>query len=191
MKPQKNEGVIGMFSNEGCMGHLAGAGIEKYCTAIQRLFDEHPPLRAKMEQLILKAKRVMKENEDGVASGIQELLEMESSFKEELEIHSDKEEKGLFPLVGRHIGTQFGPIAVMEYEHSEAKKNLAAFEELARNAQNEPTQEEAGRITAPLITAIHILLDHFLKEENVLFPMAENILTSDEKEELLGIIQAG
>lgn len=34
------------------------------------------------------------------------------------------------------------------------------------------------------VEAHHILDEHFMKEENVLFPMAERLLSDGEKEEL-------
>jgi regulator of cell morphogenesis and NO signaling len=37
--------------------------------------------------------------------------------------------------------------------------------------------------------AYYILTEHFSKEENVLFPMAERMLTNEEKEELYQKIQ--
>lgn len=174
----------------GCMAHFGQSGIDNYCAAIQQLLEEHPPLRLQMEQLLLKAKQVVAGDQSQYTSDIEELHKLERKFKEELETHSEKEEKGLFPIVGRHIGTQSGPIFVMEYEHSEAKRNLSVFEQQVAGMGTDLSREQAGMIVNPLLSAIHILFDHFVKEENVLFPMAEKILSVDEKEELLGMVRS-
>ncbi|MEW9033949.1 MAG: hemerythrin domain-containing protein [Planifilum fimeticola] len=50
--------------------------------------------------------------------------------------------------------------------------------------------DAARRIAGEVEAAVQILTDHFMKEENVLFPMAERILSDAEKEELLERIQA-
>ncbi|GAX91397.1 hemerythrin [Effusibacillus lacus] len=167
------------------MGHLAGAEGITFCAAIRRLFDEHPPLRQQMDQMVLKAKQITSGVEQDLGVAIRELAEMEKKFKSELEPHSEREEGGLFPVLGRHIGTQFGPIAVMEYEHGEAKRNLALFEERMGEIGQSPAREQVQSVVSPLMTAIGILQEHFMKEENVLFPMAEKVLTEEEKEELL------
>lgn len=174
--------------NIGCMGHLAAGPIHDYCEAIQQLLDEHPALREQMKQLEAKAKELLERDRKEWGSELKELALMEKKFKEKLDIHSEKEEEGLFPILGRYIGTEFGPIAVMEYEHSEAKKNLAAFEEKIGLIHDNVTKEEMEVTLIPLITACQILFDHFMKEEKVLFPMAENALSDEEKVELLRIV---
>ncbi|WP_018131601.1 hemerythrin domain-containing protein [Effusibacillus pohliae] len=177
--------------NGGCMGHVGGAKTQaSYCAAIQQLFNEHPPLRQQMEQLVQKAQQLAESADEQAAAAIQQLVGWEGHFRRELEIHSEKEEQGLFPLLGRHIGTETGPIAVMEYEHSEAKRMLAEFERQAGQPEGPWTPERLQAVTAPLVRGCQILFEHFLKEENVLFPMAETILSQQEKEELLRIVEA-
>lgn len=173
----------------GCMGHLGGPDIVSFCPALRQLFDEHPLLREQMQQIVEKAKRLPDVAEEERHTELQELRALENKFRQELDIHSEKEEGGLFPILGRHIGTGQGPIAVMEYEHTEAKRNLALFEQQAAETGEAVGREQVQAVTAPLLTAIHILLEHFMKEESVLFPMAERVLTEQEKQELLAIVQ--
>lgn len=145
----------------GCRAHSAGASMRNYCAGIQQLINEHDPLRQQMEELAQAGNRLLSMDDAAWENEIGQLLQMETKFKEELEAHSEKEEQGIFPLLGKHIGTEFGPIAVMEFEHREAKRLLG------------------------------ILFDHFVKEENILFPMAENVLNEQEKAELLRISIGG
>ncbi|WP_052947476.1 hemerythrin domain-containing protein [Aneurinibacillus tyrosinisolvens] len=172
-----------MFNTEGRCAAMGNFDVSSYCDAIQMLLNEHPPLVARIHKLAEGAKWLDDAADGQWNEGIQGLCEQEASFRIDLEIHSAKEEEGLFPVLGRHIGTQQGPIAVMEWEHSEAKRLLSAFEGQIKH------REQAGEAAASLLGACETLLSHFAKEENVLFPMAQKILSEQEKEALWGLLQ--
>lgn len=169
----------------GCMSSVVP--ITSYCAPLQRLLDEHPGLREQMQELIKRSTNI-RQSTAVSEEQVRELIALEHKFKAELDAHSEREEGGLFPILGRHIGTEFGPIAVMEYEHSEAKLHLSLFEERTKALENGLEPALIKHVTDPLLKACHILLDHFLKEENVLFPMAEMRLSDEEKAELHEIV---
>ncbi|GEN35528.1 hemerythrin domain-containing protein [Aneurinibacillus danicus] len=154
-----------------------------YSPAIQQLLDEHEPLRQQMRELIKEAGQLL--NSDAPAQDpeiLQALLTLfmkEQKFKLQLELHSEKEENGLFTLLKKEMGDNFGPVQVMEYEHEEAKRQLAVFEELSSSPS-----ADAKEAATHLMDACQILLLHFTKEENVLFPFAENALTPQQKQQL-------
>jgi regulator of cell morphogenesis and NO signaling len=125
------------------------------CEPLARLKREHGPLREQM-----------------------------AAFVRELDPHSEREEGALFPLMAKYIGRQVGPIAVMEYEHELAKNNLKTFGEAMEQVKEPVDAERAKKIASYALQAHAVLTDHFMKEENVLFPMAENMLSAEEKEEL-------
>ena len=107
------------------------------------------------------------------------------TFVEQLDPHSEREEDALFPMMAKYIGRDVGPIAVMEYEHDQAKQNLKKFqEEISKEDLISIDFDQAKRLAAYAQLAHEILSEHFMKEENVLFPMAENMLSPDEKEQL-------
>ncbi|MNG08010.1 iron-sulfur cluster repair di-iron protein [compost metagenome] len=87
--------------------------------------------------------------------------------------------------MAQYIGRTAGPIAVMEYEHDQAKASLAAFREgMGSLDVTVIALHEAKQLAAHVRRAYEILTEHFGKEENVLFPMAENLLTADDKAQL-------
>jgi regulator of cell morphogenesis and NO signaling len=90
-------------------------------------------------------------------------------------------------MMGVYIGTTSGPIAVMEYEHDQAKANIGEF--LGKAESGLASTEETKKTAELIQNAYFILTEHFSKEENVLFPMAERMLTEEEKEELYRKIQ--
>ena len=80
--------------------------------------------------------------------------------------HASLEDDLLFTALEPQLGTQAGPLAVMRMEHIEIE---GAFQRIARANDLE---EASGLVREVLQT----LRDHFAKEEQVLFPMAAQVL---------------
>ncbi|WP_251028403.1 hemerythrin domain-containing protein [Bacillus sp. ISL-18] len=168
-----------------CMSGFGGMDQGELSEGLARLKGEHPALRAQMEGLYSLTKKM--DQEIDVEANFKELIIKVKEFKGALDPHSEREEGVLFPMMGVYIGTTSGPIAVMEYEHEQAKSNIGAF--LQRAEVGESTTEEKKKLAELVQNAYFILTDHFNKEENVLFPMAERMLSDEEKKELLRKIQ--
>jgi len=95
-------------------------------------------------------------------------------FHAGLEGHAALEEEVLFPALEPHLGREYGPLAVMYAEHEDIRSTLG---------QVATTNEEA-QLRALLSHLLEVLGAHFAKEEQVLFPMAENLLPAGELEGL-------
>ncbi|PLS06580.1 hemerythrin [Neobacillus cucumis] len=167
------------------MSGLGSMGQGQLSEGIARLKSEHPALRAQMEDLYSLTQKI--DQEINLVENFNELIIKVKEFKNDLDPHSEREEGVLFPMMGVYIGTTSGPIAVMEYEHDQAKANISAF--LNQAEAGEFTTDEKKKLAELIQNAYFILTDHFLKEENVLFPMAERMLSDEEKAELLRKIQ--
>jgi regulator of cell morphogenesis and NO signaling len=72
----------------------------------------------------------------------------------------------------------------MEFEHEQAKMNLKRFLEKTAKLLSDLSKKEAENIADYVTQAYLTLNEHFIKEENVLFPMAERMFSASEKEEL-------
>jgi hemerythrin-like domain-containing protein len=152
---------------------------------IAQLKSEHVSLREKLAGLFSLIEKI--ENDIDQEKNFGELKKEVVIFKAELDPHSEREESVLFPMLGEYIGTTAGPIAVMEYEHEQAKSFIKTFLE---GAETETVSPEKVKNLAELVKNAHdILTEHFTKEENVLFMMAERMLSDKEKEELHRRIQ--
>jgi regulator of cell morphogenesis and NO signaling len=170
----------------GCMSALGGMPQAELSKGLKQLKSEHPPLLNQLEEMYDLTKKIDRELE--IETNFTALVTKVKEFKAALDPHSEREEGILFPMMGVYIGTTSGPIAVMEYEHDQAKSNIGAF---LVKAEGELDSIEEKKKAAELIqNACFILTEHFSKEENVLFPMAERMLTDNEKEELFRKIQA-
>lgn len=169
-----------------CFGSFGQSKNIQYCAPLQQLFDEHPSLLAKMADFYQLTKEY--ETNDTIEDWnevINHLHQKINVFVAELEPHSDREEDILFEMMVTYIGRENGPIAVMEYEHNTAKQNLKAFMDKVAviHAEHKTiTQEEALQIMKHLKIVYMTLTDHFMKEEQILFPMAEQMLTAQEKQ---------
>lgn len=161
----------------------------KLCAPLQQLKKEHISLQEKMNEFHAIAQGVVSNSHTDRQKQWKALHEQVLVFTEELEIHSRKEEEGLFLMMAKYIGREMGPIAVMEYEHDQAKDNLHQFMEAAGQVKLPVEWEEAKSIAQFAIQAHAILSEHFYKEENVLFPMAENMLSVEDKEQLHHIVE--
>ncbi|MBI4564712.1 MAG: hemerythrin domain-containing protein [Planctomycetes bacterium] len=102
-------------------------------------------------------------------------------FDEKLAVHRKKEEEILFPALGRHIGTEVGPIACMLEEHRDEADKFRAFKE-AISGDGGP--DGRARVRAAGRDVLSHLRDHIQKEDTVLFPMAERLLSEEEKREV-------
>ncbi|MGO0063013.1 hemerythrin domain-containing protein [Brevibacillus fluminis] len=173
----------------GCMGMLHEFGRKRnLCPPLQSLLVEHRSLGEKMSQLAHLAKELKRSPAPVSGQMLKELYELGSAFRTELDQHSRREEEGLFPMMVTYIGREMGPMAVMEHEHREAKVNIELFLHVFEKVKLAEHDEITAALTH-LQKAVELLIQHFFKEENVLFPMAEQLLSHEEKERLQEMLQ--
>lgn len=98
--------------------------------------------------------------------------------------HHGKEEELLFPaLAKRGMPVDGGPIGMMLHEHEQGRDLTRLMRETAKAYAN--GEAAAGPAWASAArTYARLLSEHILKENNVLFPLAESILTPAEEEVL-------
>jgi len=99
--------------------------------------------------------------------------------------HHAKEEGLLFPkLVDKGISKEFGPIGMMLREHEEGRnfvKGMAENLELYKSGKKEALEAVYQNMTG----YVNLLRDHISKENNILFRMADQVLSDDEQSTLL------
>ncbi|HZD57759.1 MAG TPA: hemerythrin domain-containing protein [Anaerolineales bacterium] len=86
-------------------------------------------------------------------------------LKAAVETHAQIEEELLFKTLEPHLGGG-GPLAVMRMEHSEIEGGLSTL----------PDAEDVETAGHLLLRVVQVARQHFAKEEQVLFPMAEQVL---------------
>ena len=105
-----------------------------------------------------------------------------AEFSKDLDRHLRMEEEILFPAFEAATGMTQGPTQVMRMEHAQMRK---ALDELDRAVNSQDVDAYAGESET-----LHILMQqHNMKEEQVLYPMAEQHL-SGESGDLIRRMQA-
>lgn len=109
-----------------------------------------------------------------------------------LEPHAQIEDESLFPAVEAQIG-EAGPTQVMRMEHAEIESKLGQLAELKGMHNNIegalaklPKLDDAQQARHLLKDTLFLAREHFAKEEQVLFPMADQMLDA-QTQDLLGM----
>ena len=149
---------------------------------LQQLKNEHPPLLKMLDNLLSISLKI--EEKEQMEENFTQLREAVVDFLAQLGPHSDREEGVLFEMMASYIGREMGPIAVMEYEHDQAKRFIGTFLQNTENGTEGFTESQMIQNAELIKNANYTLVSHFAKEESILFPMAENMLSEEEKQEL-------
>ncbi len=116
---------------------------------------------------------------------VAEVEEMVDFFKNFVDrCHHGKEERHLFPtLEARGLPVGGGPLAVMLHEHEQGRAAVTAIcDALTRLKRGDAQAAQA--LADGLASYAGILRNHIAKENNVLFPMADRMLSGADQEEL-------
>ncbi|MCG6986793.1 MAG: hemerythrin domain-containing protein [Gemmatimonadetes bacterium] len=151
------------------------------CKAIEMLMREHRFIETMLNTLEVFAERL----EPGTASDRVVVRDFGDFFAEFADrCHHGKEEEGLFRKMEEHgIPNDHGPIAVMLSDHREGREHVAVFHEVgAGDGPLSPEECEAVKRHATQY-ADH-LRAHIQKEDNVLYPMSEQLIPDEEMDRL-------
>jgi len=98
--------------------------------------------------------------------------------------HHAKEERALFALLAaKSPNIEGGPVRVLTADH-EAGRKLMGDLERAIDAMRQGRPEGALEARKALTTYTHMLRRHIAKEEEILFPLSEGLLTAEDAKEL-------
>ena len=152
-----------------------------YSKAVQILVDEHEVILS-----VLDAVEAVAGGSSGEAAFPRSFYEQAFDFFATFadRCHHAKEEGHLFPLLeSRGIARQGGPIGCMLREHDEGRAHVAAARgALPAAAGGDKRACETVRREALAYTAL--LRDHIRKENQVLFVLGDQFMTSGDKEAL-------
>lgn len=143
----------------------------------------HEPLRLELNRVLPLAVKVSKVHGENHPE-MTEVLNIFSCFKEQLELHMQKEEMILFPTIASMESKQgpqsFGcgggiehPIAVMMREHEDAGEAMSAMNKLTNSYT--PPEDACNTFRVLLHSLARIeseMHQHVHKENNILFPRA-------------------
>ena len=147
-------------------------------TPTQILSDEH-----RIIERVLGAVEKLAKGPVGALGPWKMALEFIRGFADQC--HHFKEEKVLFPALEAHgIPSEGGPVGMMLMEHEEGRSHVRAM--LAALSLIEIGNEGAKET---LLTSAHaycrLLREHIQKEDEVLFRMADEVISIDDQKKLM------
>ncbi len=145
-------------------------------TPIEILMNEHRLILAVLDSLEEAADRLDKgANID--PGFFLDAAEFVSGFADKC--HHAKEEDILFvAMTERDMPQDTGPVAVMLAEHDEGRRYTAGFRSAAEQMKAGDASASAD-VVRNVFDYVNLLREHIMKEDNVLYPMAEQIIPID------------
>lgn len=147
----------------------------------EELMTEHRAIE-RMLAVLEEAARRLDEGRPVRPGLLREAVDFVRNFADRC--HHGKEEENLFPLLeARGVPRQGGPVGVMLMEHDLGRQHVKAMAE-AIDPYEGGDQSAAQTIAENTQAYVDLLRQHIQKEDSVLFPMADSVLSPDDQEEL-------
>ena len=150
--------------------------------ATEILMQEHRVIERVLEALELAAERLEKGDPIDPSFFLQ-AADFIRGFADGC--HHQKEEGVLFEAMeAAGMPTEQGPIAVMLSEHEQARAYTGGLREAAEKLQA-GDDRSVSQVIQNARGYVRLLRDHIMKEDNVLFPMAENVIPVAQHSDVL------
>jgi len=131
-------------------------------TITQTLTNEH----SHCDQLFAQAEeKVVKKQWELATTGF-------TNFRAAMEQHFTKEEQVLFPSFEERTGQTAGPTAVMRMEHQQMRQ---VFDEMQKALTEQDSEEYLGFSETLLV----LMQQHNVKEQQMLYPMTDQVLSQE------------
>ncbi len=162
---------------------------------ITNLLDEHVIIMEKLKPLRDAVDALAARGDAALAETLPVFNRIGKLMAGQLDLHRRKEDDVFFPAIERIIGEHTGPTVVMRREHQDIHAQGVLLRETLRelNEEQHPAIEAGAERLRSLVAAggsaealrktgeeiIYLLDAHFGKEEEVLFPMARDLLDQE------------
>jgi iron-sulfur cluster repair protein YtfE (RIC family) len=162
---------------------------------IDRLLEEHRTIMREVAKLRRAIIALDAEGAPALPRVLSDVRDAVAWLGVELLAHARREDDALFPTIERELGDAGGPTEVMRGEHRAIQTRAEQLRSTVRelNDVQHPALVRAGAALEDLAAAgddagalrtiaremIALLDDHFLKEEEILFPIARDVLSRE------------
>ncbi len=166
---------------------------------IEKLIECHDHILA---QLSLFNQSLNSVEQQGVVGFLSERENIKKTFEfidTSIMLHTRDEEEGLFPMLqpkleAKLIGSGGGktPVDMMESEHRIVEEVTSRVKSLASMIEKSPHESETSLLLDEFLQKgrwiIQAYQGHIWKENNVLFPMAERLLSVEERKQIAEVM---
>lgn len=145
------------------------------------LMNEHKAIKVMLSIMSRIAENITT-NKGYDTKDVEKIVDFLKTFADKC--HHGKEENSLFPaLVVAGIPKENGPIGVMLHEHTLGRGYIKEINDGVENCKigNDCSCEI---IAASMINYVNLLQNHIQKEENILFQMADKVLSGQKQKEI-------
>jgi len=162
---------------------------------IDRLLAEHETLLAQFEKLQSVVEALERRGDDALGEAQPALLAVCRMMTTDLRAHARREDEALFPALEAVFGSSGTPTEVMREEHRAIHSQADLFHRtlhelneiehprIMAGASTLRDMAEPGASAEVLRATGQMILDlvhaHFAKEEDILFPMAREVLSAE------------
>ncbi|GAB1409682.1 hemerythrin domain-containing protein [Desulfovibrionales bacterium] len=148
--------------------------------ATEQLKEEHAGIQLMLEIIQIVAKKMLAQEEVS-AEELCGILDFFTVFVDTC--HHGKEEDFLFPVLeAKGIARDGGPIGVMLHEHELGRSHIASMKQALGDCS--PAKRQAHAFHQAAEAYVLLLTQHIAKENTVLFPMADKVLSPEQDLEL-------
>lgn len=167
---------------------------------ISHLLEEHRAIMAEVAALRRAIQDLRQYGEAAVTAAIPALESVGRMMATRLLRHARKEDEALFPAIEEALGMEHGPTSVMRQEHRDIHEQARRFRDTLKQleevehpaivAGGERLRTLAARGAGAAALAdtgesvVNLLDVHFAKEEDILFPMARDLLSREALERI-------
>ena len=151
------------------------------------LKHEHRLIEEQLKQLSAALKQL---GERGPDPEVLDRIEQVASYIDhEMAIHHRKEEEGLFPLLERFLEGEDLHLDGRIADHEDLKimsgKFKDALDDCRRRGRGSAGAFAANMLKGYGLYIVHLVMEHLLKEDQILFLVAERYLSSQQENEIL------
>ena len=163
---------------------------------IEQLLEEHKVILAQVDQMQQAAEQLENGGEASVAAALPVFSRFGEMTRTRLDLHRRKEDDVLFPVIEEAFDGLEAPTGPMREQHKEIHAQGAVFRQTLQelNEVQHPAIEagseelrnlvenggSAGALRRVALYLADLLHDHFRKEEQMLFPMARQVLEREQ-----------
>ena len=153
----------------------------------QVLRAEHRQIEEQLEVLSAALRQL---GDRGASADVLDRVESVARYiDQEMSLHHRKEEQGLFPLLQQYLENEYLRLDARIADHEDLKIMSGKFKG-ALNDCRERTAGPGSRFAAQMLRGyglyiVHLVREHLLKEDEILFLVAEEYLTPEQESEIL------
>ncbi|MEF3311027.1 hemerythrin domain-containing protein [Paenibacillus sp. GYB004] len=147
----------------------------RFRDAVNRLEEEQGEMKAQ----ILSIRQLVEESRKGepgpVCARIAEMKPYVCELLARLQSHEEWEKRYVFPLLAELTGKRMGPMSVMDLEREWAMQYLKSYIEESGSIGMFSPEPKTRELLRQIEQALFILEEHLRKNEEIVFPLADQI----------------